>query len=220
MSVASQEPQRLSALTSALSAEPWCVPYQIHSAQIHVVDASTPKLWQQKGRPEGDGVATTDTGVTLGVLSADCPPIALAITDRCLVLLHGGWKGLKAGIIKNGVTAALNLANKDSAAQRRCDASDIRAVIGPHICVSCYEFGVDDLAELAEIFGPEIEGVTACNRPALNLEVLITNELKRLGVSSIISSGGCSAHDSSRYWSHRKRKDSSRIAMYGTIRDL
>ena len=50
--------------------------------------------------PNTDGHATRASGVLLTVSVADCAPIALVAPEACVVaLLHGGWRGVAAGIL-------------------------------------------------------------------------------------------------------------------------
>ncbi|MDO3651393.1 laccase domain-containing protein, partial [Nocardia mangyaensis] len=50
---------------------------------------------------ECDGLYTDKINMALGVLTADCIPIAL-FNEKELSVIHAGWRGLFGGIIENG----------------------------------------------------------------------------------------------------------------------
>ncbi|WP_455925151.1 polyphenol oxidase family protein [Pseudomonas putida] len=68
-------------------------------------------------------------------MTADCLPVLIASTDgRHVAAVHGGWKGLKAGILGNA------LARFDHAQVGR---DRLRIAIGPSIKPCCYEVSAD-----------------------------------------------------------------------------
>jgi YfiH family protein len=77
-----------------------------------------------------DGQATALAGVAPMVLTADCLPIALSARGA-VAMLHGGWRGLAAGIVAEGVAALRELGG----------AGQVAAAIGPGARVCCYEVG-------------------------------------------------------------------------------
>lgn len=84
---------------------------------------------------EADGCCTVDTGVTLGIKTADCVPILLCGlsdggTPAAVSALHAGWRGTVARIAERGVLALTALGIR---------RENIRAAIGPSIGVCCYE---------------------------------------------------------------------------------
>ncbi|NNM68328.1 MAG: hypothetical protein HKM06_10015, partial [Spirochaetales bacterium] len=72
---------------------------QVHSCTVYDVDRG-PEL------PEADGAVTGRNAVVLAVLTADCLPLlAFSRETGRIGAFHGGWKGLAAGILENGVNA-------------------------------------------------------------------------------------------------------------------
>ena len=68
----------------------------------------------------------------LGVLTADCLPIALSKNDGSeFAMLHAGWKGLLSGVIESTLTSFTK------------SCSDVSAWIGPSISQKNYEVGND-----------------------------------------------------------------------------
>ncbi len=82
----------------------------------------------------GDGVFTQEH-TPVAVMTADCLPVLIASTDgQHVAAVHGGWKGLKAGILGNA------LARFDQAQVAR---DRLRIAIGPSIKPCCYEVSAD-----------------------------------------------------------------------------
>jgi YfiH family protein len=107
---------------------------QIHSSKVLAVDRG--------GYYAGaDGIATNRPGLFLAVVTADCLPVFMwDMHAGCIALIHAGWRGSDAQIVKQGI--ALMVAQYGSIAQ------DIGALLGPSICAGCYEVGL----EVAEKF--------------------------------------------------------------------
>lgn len=105
--------------------ERWLEPRQVHGADVRVV-ARPPA--PDAERPEADGVATALEGYAAVVLSADCLPVAL-IAPEAVAIVHAGWRGLAADVLKRGVEAL-----REAGA-----AGDVHVAIGPGIGVCCYE---------------------------------------------------------------------------------
>ena len=66
--------------------------------------SSAPVFGYRVGFEPADGVATVVRGVAAAVHVADCLPIAIG-GDGGVAMLHGGWRGLDAGIVAEGVRA-------------------------------------------------------------------------------------------------------------------
>jgi copper oxidase (laccase) domain-containing protein len=135
-----------------------------------------------------DGHLTTVPGVLLMVTVADCVPVYLAVPGRAVGLLHAGWRGTAAGVLERGVA---ELARGSGA-----PASAIVAHLGVGICGSCYEVG-------SEVMG-------GCGVPAdgpgpwhLDLRTVLAERARLAGVGELTVSTWCSAHDRSRFFSHR-----------------
>ena len=74
--------------------------YQIHSAET--VEVKTP--WPREAAPRADGLVTTEPGIALGMLAADCAPVLLADAKaRIIGACHAGWRGALTGIITQNV---------------------------------------------------------------------------------------------------------------------
>ena len=149
---------------------------QVHSATVHEAAAGRRGV-------EGDGLWTTEAGLPLLALAADCVPIALARTDgeRCLALLHAGWRGLSAGIVEAGV--------------RALGGGELAAAVGPSIGPCCYEVG----AEVSEHFDADLT-----QGRMLDLRTAAERRLVGAGVAAIERFDMCTACHPELFFSHRR----------------
>ncbi len=100
--------------------------------QKHTADLVEPA--GAAGTVTGDGVFT-GLKQPVAVLTADCLPVLMASVDgQQVAAVHGGWKGLQAGILGNA------LKHFDQAGVAR---SQLRVAIGPSIKSCCYEVSAD-----------------------------------------------------------------------------
>ena len=104
--------------------ERWLQSKQVHGADVRLV-TELPEPGAE--RVEADGIVTALPNVAAVVVTADCLPVAL-IAPEAVAMIHAGWRGLAADILRNGV-----------ARMREAGASEIAAAIGPGIGVCCYE---------------------------------------------------------------------------------
>lgn len=105
--------------------------YQVHGAQVAFVT----EPWDDKARPECDGLVTDRPGIALCILTADCVPVLFA-DDRNGIIgaAHAGWKGALAGVCEATLAAMVELGSHPR---------DIVAAIGPAIQQLSYEVGPD-----------------------------------------------------------------------------
>ncbi len=119
-----EENRRRAAEQIGIPQERWLQVKQIHGSDVALVtEPPDPKA----EKPEADGIATTLTDHAAVVVTADCLPVAL-IAPEGVAMIHAGWKGLAADVLKHGVEKL-----------REAGATDIQAAIGPSIGVCCYE---------------------------------------------------------------------------------
>ncbi len=120
---------------------------QIHSARV---------LSAVAGRcGEADALVTTQRGLALTVVTADCVPVLVAERrqGRGWAAVHAGWRGLVAGVVARAV-ARLQTAIASTSTSTSIPTSDgaqttpvdMMAWIGPAIGVCCYEVG-EEVAE-------------------------------------------------------------------------
>ncbi len=101
---------------------------QIHGKEIVVID-DTKKIHGESNLPKADALICNLPNVAIGVVTADCAPILFYDEEKKIIAAtHAGWRGAKAGIIQETVSAMKNLG-----------AKKIHAVIGPVIHQHSYE---------------------------------------------------------------------------------
>jgi YfiH family protein len=171
----------------------------VHGSDVVVVDHPVP------AGTRADGCVTTTPGLALAAMGADCAPIAIANDSACAAV-HSGWRGLAAGVVERGVEAV-----------RSAGSGRVHAVIGPCICVSCYEFGADDLQTVARAVGSEVVGSTRDGQPSLDLPAGICAALERAGVESIEDLGICTM-ESRDHYSFRRDATTGRQAVVVALR--
>lgn len=158
---------------------------QVHGTRVLRVSTPTrpgPEL------PEADGQASTQPGVGLMVMVADCLPIALA-GHGAAAMLHAGWRGLAGGIVEEGVRALRELGAR----------GPLAAAIGPGAGVCCYEVGEEVHARFAA------HGDRARRGANLDLKLLARERLEQAGVRTVHDIGLCTiCSDPSLLYSHRR----------------
>jgi hypothetical protein len=150
---------------------------------------------------KADASATAHAGPVLGVLTADCAPVALVSPEGPIAAVHAGWRGLHAGVLQRAVERV-----------RALGATEVRAVLGPCIHAECYEFGETDLEVVAARLGDGVRAHTADGRPALDVPAGVAAALTEAGVTNLDNVGLCTAC-SADYFSWRARGDLARQAM-------
>jgi polyphenol oxidase len=157
---------------------------QVHG--VEVMTAESASGWMQV---EGvDGWITTAPGILLTVTVADCIPVYLVAPDKGVGLLHAGWRGTAAGILKRGVERLVEATG--------CSVGHIVMHTGVGICGRCYEVG----SEVMNGCGVPAEGSGPWH---IDLREQLAQQAERLGITAVTSSTWCSAHDRSSFYSHR-----------------
>jgi len=174
---------------------------QVHGADVVVVDAPGAHAGST-----ADAAVTDVVGAPLVVRVADCVPVAL-LGDHSVGVVHAGWRGLRAGVVQRTVEAMTALDGRVPFA----------AVAGPHIGPCCYEFGDEDLSDLADRLGSGVRSTTDDGRPALDLSAGIASALEGDGVP-VAFDGACTACDD-RYWSFRATATTRRQAMFAWLEE-
>lgn len=151
---------------------------------------------------ETDGHVTDQAGILLGVTIADCVPVYLAHPASPWVgLLHAGWRGVAGEILERGIERVAHLA--------ACAADELIVHLGVSICGECYEVG------------PEVYQAVVGERPGgprgLDLRAELARRAERSGVRRISLSPWCTAHDTARFYSHRRSggRDGRMVAYVG-----
>ena len=157
------------------------------------------------GEPEADAAVTSDPGVVVAILTADCLPVLFAARDGSEVAgAHAGWRGLADGVLE----ATL--------ASMRTAPGHVAAWLGPAAGPADYEVGV-------EVYDAFVARDWACGsafattRPhhwRVDLYDLARRRLTRAGMApDAIHGGGLSTiAEPARFFSHRRDRRTGRMA--------
>lgn len=159
---------------------------QVHGKEVNIIKGPS------------NGPLTADASVTslreqvCIVMTADCLPILLCDKDGSAVAaVHGGWRGLKAGIIEASINSM------------PCKPKDIIAWLGPAICQSHYEVGVEVYKAFGEIYKAAFKPSAKSGHYMADLYEIARIQLKAMGISAIYGGQFCTYEDS-RFYSFRR----------------
>ena len=141
----------------------------------------------------GDAVITNLPGVEIGVLTADCAPVAI-VGEEWVGVIHAGWRGLRSGVIRETIERLFIYEDTDK----------LFAFVGPCAKGCCYEVG----EEFTKMFPGRIE--ERDGKLFFDLEEAVIEELKTCGVGSVGSFGKCTIC-SPELPSYRRDKTEERI---------
>ena len=143
--------------------------------------------WTGWQRAEGaDGHLTLGRGTALAVTIADCVPVFLAHPDGATALLHSGWRGTAAGILRRALERVTVLGRP---------AGEWHLHLGPAICGRCYEVSPDVFEQLT--------GWQTIRHRHVDLRALLAEQAKESGVKHVTASPWCTKCDNDRFFSHR-----------------
>ena len=161
---------------------------QVHGTAIRRVDR-----FDAGSSEPADGMVTSSSGVVLSLLTADCAPIVL-VGERCVGVVHAGWRGLAQGIVEEGIAAV---------------GPVWRAWVGPAIGACCYEVG-QDLVDAFRARGLPVGRGRADIREAARAALL------RAGVRRVQVMHTCTSCDR-RYFSYRRDGVTGRQGTFVSI---
>ena len=157
---------------------------QVHGDRILHHDLPAWNGWL-RDTSGADGHLSDAHGTAMAVTLADCVPIFLGHPSGLGAVLHSGWKGTAAGIVRRGL---------DHFTRRGFSASDVLIHLGPAICGRCYEVGPD-------VYGA-VTGVRVDQPTQLDLRAVIADHARQAGATVTISEW-CTRCHNERFFSHR-----------------
>jgi polyphenol oxidase len=157
----------------------WVLCRQVHGRRV----ADAGRVEEGRGAadyrsalPRTDAMVTTEPGVSVAVLTADCVPVVLVEpTSPGLSVVHAGWRGVLAGVVE---AAALRLRDRT-----RAPTSGMLAFVGPHIGICCMEVGED----VADLFAERFDTRCVTRSGAgthVDLDLAVDDQLASLGIRS------------------------------------
>ena len=128
--------------------------------------------------PETDALILHDQQVPVLILVADCAPLLLVDPhQRVLAVVHAGWRGAVARV------AARTVARMHSTFSSRPE--DIRAGIGPCLCLDCFEVGPEVATVVSAVWPTAVIPAALHSnqmKPRLDLRALLGYDLQSAGV--------------------------------------
>lgn len=149
---------------------------QVHGTTCADVDAPFDPL----SPPEADALVTNQTGVLLGVTSADCAPLLMADSAAGVVgACHAGWRGALDGVTDSLIS---------SMCVRGGRRDRIIAAIGPCIAQASYEVGDEFVARFLEqdVRNADFFEQSDCSSsPRFDLRAYLYRRLDAAGISKV-----------------------------------
>lgn len=163
---------------------------QVHGTGVQVVAAASAEA-AGPGLPATDGLVTTERGLGLVMMGADCLPVLLA-ADGVVGAAHVGRAGLAAGVLPEVVRR-----------MRAEGAREISARIGSGICGRCYEVPAD-VADGVEQRAPGSRSATRIGTASVDLAAGAERQLRERGIDDVVWIGGCTLEQPERFFSYRR----------------
>ena len=195
---------RLSSLTGVAGIQ-WLE--QVHGTNVVAADFTS-----VRDAPVADAAYSSQYGLALAVLTADCLPVVLASSrGEVIGVAHVGWRGLIAGVIER------------LHERMRQVAAITHAAIGAGICARCYEVGDEVVARVRDrglhhacsAPGEDVYSASGCvlrgDGSHLDLAGAAGIILERLGVGDVRRAPQCALGDP-RLYSYRRDGTTGRFA--------
>lgn len=154
--------------------------------------------------PEADASVTSEPGVVLAILTADCLPVLFCADDGSEVAAaHAGWRGLAEGVLEATVAAM------------RTPPERVRAWLGPAAGPGHYEIGVEvyDAFVSRDWTAGSAFTSTREHHWRVDLYALARLRLAAAGIAPERIAGGelCTIASSERFFSHRRDRRTGRM---------
>lgn len=177
---------------------------QVHGVTLHHSDHHTVATI-----PQADAAITTEYGIALALMTADCLPVVFAAKHSGhIAIAHAGWRGLANGVLDRVLQAIPG------------PRADIAAWIGPAIGQANYEVG----EEVVRGFARDLQTLPQlCNasetkdRWLLDLPGIAQHRLRQAGVNNLEASNMCT-HANAHLYSYRRDGPTGRMATV-VVRD-
>lgn len=196
---------------AALPADGWALLSQVHGARVERVGAGGPSCHHRRNHAEADALATGAKGVVLGVLTADCLPVIMAVPGAGVVAVaHAGWRGTLAGVVQESVRELCAIAG--------AEPRDILAAIGPAIGRCCLQVGREVHEAFLERWGAaQTRRILEKSDPwRLDLQTANLLQLREAGVrsSSVATVQLCTSCRKDLFFSYRRDGRTGRMLTF------
>ena len=191
--------ERVERLAAGLGFSSVAIGRQVHGAEVLGVEAAPPAGTWVVGN--GDGLCRPPPGCLVVVTVADCVPVYLVEPETgSVALLHAGWRGVAAGILRRGVECVI--------AGSPGRLTSLRIHLGPAICGGCYEVGAEVPAAL---------GMEASRSSHVDLRQVLRRQAVELGIplTGLTASSRCTRCEADSFHSYRAAGDEAgRMAAF------
>jgi len=178
--------------------------HQSHGDRIVMIDSlphQTVPIPHAHALDGYDAFVTKHLGIVLMVRIADCVPVILYDPDQKVVaLVHAGWRGTLAGIVRKTAAILIEECN--------CSTATIRAGIGPAIGPCCFSVQPDVAHLFRSKYGDSGFVTTIAGGPHIDLPSINRRQLLSAGImpEHIEVAGLCTACNLNLFFSHRGEK--------------
>lgn len=170
---------------------------QIHSPTVTVVEGPS-----EDPIAATDAVVTTQRGLALCVLVADCVPVLLSDHEAGVIAaVHAGRMGARNGILRNTIEKMVELGARPHA---------IHVLMGPAASGERYEVP-RDLASDVETHLPGSRSTTAKGTPGLDIRSGLLRQCLSMGVTAVDADPRCTIEDED-FFSYRRGGTTGRQA--------
>jgi len=150
---------------------------------------------------EADAIVTNQTGIIIGILTADCYPLLIWHPEtKIAAAIHVGWRGAANGLIGKVI--------KTIHTHFECSRSELQAAIGPGIGDHKYEVDrpVRDAFRQGSGYWSEISRETRLGHWQLNLPLSCQLQLEHAGLTpqNIETAKECTCCHPELFFSHRR----------------
>jgi polyphenol oxidase len=168
---------------------------QVHGTDVIAVDQPPPAGTTLTG----DALVTSEVGLALGILTADCAPVLLADRRGAAVgAAHAGWRGALGGVLDATLAKMQDMG---------ASPKSIVAAIGPCIGQRSYEVGPEFPAPFLAEDSANIDFFAPARREGhllFDLPGYIARRLARLGVNDVTRVPTDTCRDETRFFSYRR----------------
>lgn len=185
---------------------------QTHSSQGALLfpDQPTPDSFVQ----QGDYIITQKKGCAIGVLTADCMPLVLFDpVEQAIAVIHAGWRGTVAGIVKNALEHMMR--------EYKTDPAHVQCIIGPCARACCYTVGTEVVEAFSSWTDLKNTAIIARNDQRFcDLVGFNSALLRSMGVAkkSIIDYNYCTIENPTFFSYRRQRENAGRQMMLICLR--
>lgn len=180
---------------------------QIHSDIINIVDDN------YINNSDGDGLITNNKNIALIIKTADCIPIFIYDKkNKVIGAIHSGWKGTLNDITGKAIKIFINKYNSN--------VNDIYVYIYPSIR-ECHFEVEDDVYNLFKDKYNNILNYTKKieNKYYIDLQLIIKDNLKRLGINNIFDKEICTYCSNKYFYSYRYNRTDERNYLLVMIKE-